>query len=302
MARRVFSASVVLVLVLSFVIACGGDDDDETPPAAGATPTTAPAPTGTSTGDGSASGTPTSAGAATSAPTMTDATPTEAAEPTATTAAAATETPTAAATEPPAESTATNVPSGDEVTPDEQRLLDLLLSEDEALAILGVGWMETSRGPVAEDDGDSVGICGAADFPRKDEKIAHVQADWSTEDNNSISFENIVEFPDGVIDEAMQYLRDSVSCTEWTDTDGSVATVAPWDNPELADLGDETIAIIVTTEVNGAPVDIYAAFVRTGNLITQIIYADLTATDTAEVELVALDMVGTAMEKIEAGM
>ena len=104
-----------------------------------------------------------------------------------------------------------------------------------------------------------------------------------------------------VADDGMAYVRDAVDCTEWTDDDGDTSMVAVWDNPDVADLGDDVIAIIVTTEVSGVPVDLHVAFVQTGGIITQVMYASATA-DAATAEQTAIDLVTAAVEKVEAEM
>lgn len=321
----------LLLIVVPFLFACGGDDDDDdaTPGADGTTTTSLAAPTGTTaTGAG---GTGTTSTGSTAEATMSDTTATTGGG-TATTDAEgtpsedatgeATEDGTAEGTEEATEdATGTRSGSGTETTTadtgtttrtttsgtsattggsdDEERLMDLLLTEDEALEILGDDWSESAR-RVVEGEG-SVSICGTEPFPGRDEKLGQVEADWEGEGGTAGAFENVVEFPQDVADEGMAYVRDAVDCTDWTNDDGETATVAAWDNPDLADLGDDVVAVIVGTEVSGVPVDLHVAFVQTGGIITQVMYASATA-DAQTAEQTAVDLVTAAVEKVEAEM
>lgn len=286
--QRLFSLGIAGMLIVVLLAACGGDDDD--------------AVTATATSAGSAA-TATSAPASGGAPTATSApanpTPSSApAEPTATNTTApptATSAPEPTATEVEATPTIAEptVPSGS--TDAEARLFDLLLTQEE----VGDEWVEQFR-RVVEGDG-SDGICGTPPFPRRNEKLAHVEAQWQTADGNKLATENIVDFPEDVLQDAMDYVHAAFNCTEWTDALGTVSTVAPWDDPALDSLGDDRQAAIVTIPSGSLMVDLYVIFVRTGNLITQLGYADV-LTDPATAASDAAEFVRMAIEKVEAGM
>jgi hypothetical protein len=269
-----------LVLFASLVAACGDDDDDTD----NATPTAANvAPTATTSDEPEATAT------------EPEATATTATSPTAS-AGAATETtdkatPTEAAVEPTESS---GSPTATALTPDEQAIMAVLLSPND----LPGEWNELRREVPADDEEDNPGFCGSGEFPRADEKIAQVEVEMQAGDNARFILQNLTEFEEETAVEAMAFARDSFSCSEFTDEDGTTIRVEPAD---AEDLGDESFAMKVTFPVSDAGElagDIY--FVRIGGLISIATVLEVGSYDpdmTAQVAEIATDKMSDAAGK-----
>ncbi|MDQ4045036.1 MAG: hypothetical protein M3173_06275, partial [Chloroflexota bacterium] len=164
-------------------------------------------------------------------------------------------------------------------TSEQTALLDVLLSPSD----LPEGWQQL-RADVPEPN-DEPGLCGAPPFPRASERVAEVEAEYQSADNTSFILQNLTQFPEGVAVEAMQYVRDSVDCDEFTGDDGTTFALAPADVP---DLGDEAYAVNVSFQAADAgEFTGQFVYVRTGGLISIVSYLTLGEFDPAQVEQIA---------------
>ncbi|HEX5164732.1 MAG TPA: hypothetical protein VFV93_04995 [Thermomicrobiales bacterium] len=147
----------------------------------------------------------------------------------------------------PAGDAATASPSGSpaagEFTDDEAALIDMLLPAD---ALPGDWNQQSLEAPELDQ---SPGVCDSPPFPRAVERIAEVEVQYQSADGASFVLEDITRFPEDVAVEAMAYVRDTATCTEWTDDTGTVFRLSPADAP---DLGDEAFSLHVAFDVADA--------------------------------------------------
>jgi len=276
-------------VLFSILLAACGDDDDAGDDVA--SPTIEAVETETETEKATAGETSTSAAtveatATTSAttlpstvsPTTDDSEPTE---------PAAAGSPTEGTTNPTVE---TGSPTASALTEDEQALIDVLLSPSD----LPNEWIEQSRS--VPEDSDDLGFCNSGDFPRKDEQIAQVEVEMQSSDSASSLLQNLTEFEEDVAIEAMTFVRDAYSCTEFTDDDGTVISVAPADIDEL---GDETFGVTVSFQfADESDIQTDFIFVRVAGLISIVTVLELNNYDPArtfQVAEIAVDKMRTAL-------
>jgi hypothetical protein len=167
-------------------------------------------------------------------------------DPTATTAstdATATTAPTEpAATSTTAPDTSASPETGD-FTDEEAALLDLLLSAGD----LPGSWNQLRV--EAPELSTTPGICDAPPFPRANERIAEVEVEYQSTDGARFVLQDLTQFPEDVAVEAMEYIRATATCSEWTDESGTVFEISPADVPAI---GDESHAIHVAFQVADA--------------------------------------------------
>ncbi len=172
--------------------------------------------------------------------------------PTATTAtgSGATATPTEAmpsstttASSPTATTGTSAIPETGDFNDDEAALLDLLLAAGD----LPGEWNQLRV--EAPELSQSPGICDSPRFPRAEERIAEVEVEYQSADGSQFVLQNITQFPEEVAIEAMAYVRETATCSEWTDETGTVFEVSPTESPNL---GDESHAIHVAFQVADA--------------------------------------------------
>lgn len=173
-------------------------------------------------------------------------------------------------------------------TAEQTALLDVILAPSD----LPEGWQQLQAG--VPEDNDDPGLCGAPRFPRADERVAEVEAEYQSPNSDAFVLQNLTQFPEDVAVEAIQYLRDSVDCDEFTDESGTTFNLSPADAP---DLSDEAFAVNVSFRVPDAG-DLTGQFiyVRTGGLTSIISYLTLGELDAAQVEEIA----SIATEKMAA--
>ncbi len=125
----------------------------------------------------------------------------------------------------------------------EAALIDLLLSAGD----LDGDWNQLRVEAPALSE--SPGICNAPRFPRADERIAEVEVEYQSADGARFVLQDITQFPEEVAVEAMEYVRESATCPEWTDDTGTVFKLSPAEAPQL---GDDSHAIHIAFEVADA--------------------------------------------------
>lgn len=208
--------AIVLALVLAIPIAACGDDDDAS---------------STQPGDVASEATQT--------------TPTDATSP-----VESTPTMAARASPPssnPESSTATigpiSTPETGTFTDEEAALIDLLLSARD----LEGDWNQLRV--EAPELSDSPGICDTPPFPQANERIAEVEVEYQSADGARFVLQDITKFPEDVAIDAMAYVRETATCSEWTDDTGTVFEISPAEAPQL---GDESHAIHVAFQVADA--------------------------------------------------
>jgi hypothetical protein len=262
---------VCLVLVVAIAAACGDDDDADqaTTTVAPAEPSAAP----TEVARDSDPATPTDAATVTATAT-TEQAPTESAvggSPTVET----------------SESTSTpGSPTAQALTEAEQALMAVLLSP----ADLPNEWNELRR--TVPEDSDDPGFCDSGEFPRADEQLAQVEVELQSSDNAAFVLQNLTEFEEQVAVEAMQFARDSFSCSEFTDDEGTVFAIEPADDPGL---GDESLAIKVGFQVADAgELQGNFVFMRVGGLVSILTVLELDNYDPERTEQFA----GIAADKM----
>jgi hypothetical protein len=312
---RIASFLMCALLIVTLLAACGDDDDstdDASPTSAATALTTRTATTATGGSSGSPQSTPRpgsdATGTAEESPTSpSEATATESESASADATATETEdsepTETVEATEevteeasPTTEVTVVIVPEGASET--EARLFEMLLTAEE----LGDQWAEVRR-EVPESDSSVTegGICNAPNFEQRDAKLAEVEAEWQQSEEGPFFLQNIVEFPDDVVESAMNWARETVSCTEFTDEDGVAVTVTPIDDPALAELGDDAVGAVLTLpDDSGVTQDIAVIYVRVGTVITSMLYAEISPPDPTTAVPSAVNLASLAADKIEA--
>jgi len=262
---KAFSAALLALLIATTLAACSGGGDDD------------PTATAAASGD-----TPTE----TSEATVT----TAASEPTVTTAAAS-PTATTSATD-SVDATVTSAPTGSpetgSFTDEEAALLDLLLAATE----LPGEWNQLSV--EAPELSDSPGFCDTPRFPRAVERIAEVEVEYQSADGARLVLQNITQFPEDVAVAALAYVRETATCSEWTDATGTVFEISPADAPAL---GDESHAIHVAFQVADAGrLEGDITFVRIGGYVTIVTTLELGGYDAA----FSSDVAEGAARKIEA--
>lgn len=194
--------------------------------------------------------------------------------------------PTATPTSPAATRTATRAPEATPTprpsptptaVPDPSAVESALLAMLPAGDSLPAGWSLVSSGPVRGRSGGTL-LCGVDPFPGASEKMAEVEAEYQRDDPTAAAsvLQDVVSFPEPVAIEAMAWARQTITCREWTDEDGTAVTLAPFED---AGIGDESLATTFTvTSGGGDRVDGRWFLVRRGGLIATIAYLGSDAT------------------------
>lgn len=153
-------------------------------------------------------------------------------------------------------------PEAGDFTDEEAALLDLLLSAGD----LRGDW--TQRRVEAPELSESPGICDAPRFPRANERIAEVEVEYQSADGSQFVLQDITQFQEEVAVEAMAYVRETATCSEWTDETGTVFEVSAAEAPAL---GDESHALRVAFQVADAGrLEGKFVFVRIGGYVSII--------------------------------
>jgi hypothetical protein len=202
-------------------------------------------------------------------------------------------TPTVAPTEEPTKApTAAGTPQ-DSVDPDAQSHLEQI-----ALAIddFPTGWTELDMSD-DDEDADETGSCGNPVFANRDRKLGEVEVGFQQSDFGPFVFQNLVEFPEEDALSAMEYVRETTTCGEWTDTDADgneqVYRIAPL---EIAAFGDDSYAVAVSVDIEGVGTLVNnSVFVRVGTTVSVIIHSEIGEPDPAQTE----EYVRMAVEKME---
>jgi hypothetical protein len=206
---------------------------------------------------------PTSATSDALVPTSTAAEATATAEPKATTEPTATSEP----VDPTATSGANASPSPGAFTDAEAALLDLLLSAGD----LSGEWDQLRVEAPERDEGS--GICGAERFPGADERIAEVEVEYQSSDGSRFVLQNLTEFPEEVAAAAMDHVRETATCSEWTDESGVEFQIEPKDAPQV---GDDAHALRVSFQVADAgTLEGDFTFIRVGGYVTIVTTLEL---------------------------
>ena len=155
---------------------------------------------------------------------------------------------------------------------------------------LGTGWTQDELGPDVSDNDSSSNICGVADFPDKDAKIAQVESQVTYDDGTvgGLYAENLTAFPLEIAEAAFDYAIEGVSCGTFTDDDGNVHVLTPVDDPGL---GDESAAYAWTFTADGQELTGYYAFVRVGPYVALFGWLGLPALDDDAMVLVTIEAV-----------
>lgn len=286
---RGIALTMVSLLALSFLIACGGGNDDADP--TNTVETTPASPTAAASPDAGDDETP---GAAS---------PTGASEPSGSaspTATSRTASPTRDTSRPVATRSVEPTPTQedddggdtDEPTAEEEALLSVLLREED----LPGGWTVVEAAVADDVSDDDEQVCGAGPFPQRDQKIAEVEGEYSFDDASSPLFllQNLVLFPEDVAIDAMAWAGEASSCSEWVDDEGTTIQVIPLESPGL---GDESHAVRFSFDTgDGQVVEGDWVFIRAGGMISTIAYLAQQGADLAPF----YDIVVTATEKMES--
>lgn len=164
----------------------------------------------------------------------------------------------------------------------ESALLAMLPAGDS----LPAGWSLVSSGPVRDRSGGTL-LCGVDPFPGASAKMAEVEAEYQRDDPAAAAsvLQDVVAFSEPVAIEAMNWARQTITCREWTDEDGTSVTLAPFED---AGIGDESLATTFTvTSGGGDRVDGRWFLVRRGGLIATIAYLGSDASTPSVSEAVA---------------
>jgi hypothetical protein len=278
MLHRLIGA-LLLTLILA---ACGGDDDGDegdsrdatTQPAAMATARSADAPTATVVRQRAT-------------------TPAGATE-------ATVQSTTEAATATSADQTSATELSAIDPEEAERRLFDMLLTVDD----LGADFTELNRdSQMDEGTSEQVGLCNIPPFEQFESRIANVEADWNDAGPTRYVVQNIILFPDAVVPDAVEHVRSTLACTEFTDEEipgeSTDYTLTPIDAAALNDLGDDALGASVVAA--GKPEVVHVIYVRVGMVLTGLSYVDATgASDPAASLPAALELAERAAARIEA--
>lgn len=161
---------------------------------------------------------------------------------------------------------------------EEADLLGALLSADDFPA----GWQLISPAGISDPSRWSP-LCGAEPFSGINDAVARVSAnffDSASEDAAAVQ-QVIQQFPPELVEQAMAYERESASCQEW-DANGTTISLSP---AELPEFGDESFSVTYTYE-DAARGEVQGTWIviRSGNLISHIIYTNPEQVDSALVE------------------
>jgi hypothetical protein len=148
---------------------------------------------------------------------------------------------------------------------------------------LSEGWTN-SRVEIPYNE-DRYGVCGAAPFPDMLGAYAEIAADFEGDPNNGpFVWHSIVVLEEGAGPAAMEFIRESMSCTVWEDEGDQI----PVQQIETSLMGDDAFAVLATLDVpDVATVNVEYLFVQTGDVITVIGYAVLGELDPAVTERIA---------------
>ena len=164
-------------------------------------------------------------------------------------------------------------PVAGDFTDEEAALIDLLLSAGD----LPGDWNQLRM--EAPELSESPGVCDAPRFPRAEERIAEVEVEYQSADGSRFVLEGITQFPEDVAVEAMAYVRETATCSDWTDESGTVFEISPADAP---DLGDESHAIHVAFQVADAgQLEGNFIFIRLDGYVTIVTTLELDGYDPA---------------------
>jgi hypothetical protein len=282
-------ALTVGVLLATALAACGGDDDSDNATATLSLATSASTAQTTATA-GSATAATTATGAAATTPT------TAAGGATTTTAGpTATQNGTGAVTA-TSEGGSTATTSSEPTATTDPAIDAALTQAALALSDMPEGWTEEPSDDSSSDSDN--GICGKPDFERKDNKLGEKNLTFSGGDFGPIVIQNLVVFPEADAADAMAYAKDSVSCTEWTETDEegieTTYTVEPLDLPTF---GDESVAVRISyDDPNLGTVITDTVYMRVGTLLSAVAYISLNAPDLDQFQTI----LETAAQKMQS--
>lgn len=196
---------------------------------------------------------------------------------------------TAAATEP---SVAATQSSSDDGGDAEQRLFEMLLTADD----LGTDWIELNRDSQMEEGvSEEAGFCNTPAFEQYTTRIANVEGDSRNEAQTRYLLQNIILFPADVVDDAWDFSRDALTCTEFDD-DGTTYQVIPIDDPALDEIGDDAFGATIAAVGENQVVQII--YLRVGDILSSMAYVDIEDPDAAVDG--ALDIARKAADRIAA--
>lgn len=151
--------------------------------------------------------------------------------------------------------------------PVESALLAMLPSADG----LPAGWSLVSSGPVRGRQAGML-LCGVDPFPGASQKLAQVEAEYQRDDARATAsiIQGIVAFPEPTAIAAMAWARETITCQQWTDADGTSIVLGHFED---AGLGDESLTTTLEVAMGGGPrVAGRWYVVRKGGLIATIAY------------------------------
>jgi len=253
---------VLLCATLLLVAACGGGGNGTSTSDSGAAVSTSSAVSTTTT---TTAATATSATATTSASPVTQMTASPNASPS-------------------TGSTGAGLPSADQ-------LKSALL----VLADFPAGWSASTSDQSNVDDTSS-GSCGATATPTSSDEVK-ATADFQQTELGPFVSEDITALPEGQMQAAWAQLKQSLSCSQWTETD-SEGTPTAYQSTQLSlpKMGDDSIAVHITGTTSGFTFQADTVFVRIGNYVVSIANVALDQTDsdlTASITQKAVERVQT---------
>ena len=247
--QRLFSGLVALGVLLGAIAACADDDDDAPSPVAATANVQQQQPSPTA----------------------------DALEPT----ARSTQSPATLQSTPPlatARSTVDATPNP--YTPEQSALAEVLLRPGE----LPGGWRAAASG--CRDGRPKTWVVRrASHLPARVSKVAEVETEYQSEDNRTFVVQNLTEYPESVAELALQHIRESVTCNEFTDSAGLIVEVNEADAPVV---GDEAFVVYVSFQAADAGrLQGDFVYIRVGGLLSSISYLTFGDYDRSQIAQVA---------------
>jgi hypothetical protein len=184
---------------------------------------------------------------------------------------------------------ATPDPTPDAFTPLQAALAQILLRPSDFAG----GW--TLLRQAAVTDAASSGLCGNESFAGAIEKYAEIEAEYTSEDDTTFVVERLTEYPVQTAEQALEHIRDSADCEEFTDSSGLTVKLNQATAP---DVGDEAFAVHMSFEAtDDGRLQGDLVYLRVGGLVASLSYLTSGAYDSstvAELAAIAADRMSAA--------
>ncbi|MCO5178166.1 MAG: hypothetical protein M9890_14520 [Thermomicrobiales bacterium] len=171
----------------------------------------------------------------------------------------------------------------------ESALLAMLPSDN----TLPTGWELISANTLRGRPTGSL-LCGIDPFPGAAKKLGAVESEYQRVDAPSLSvIQELTAYRDPDAVAAMDWARESLTCSNWTDSDGSRIELSPF---EEADIGDEALVADFTVVVDASG-RLHGRWylIRRGGIIAQV----ATVSDVKAAIDESPDVVGMAVELLD---